>query len=213
MDQVLIMEQALSVTSIAMRLGLQKRATLHQDGKIPESVTTHTVMLGLVMESFIGPLRLRADYVHRYVLVHDLVEAIVGDTDTLGIKPDERKAKEQREREALEALRHSALPPWIVYAIDRYEEQVDPEARAVRYLDKVLPKLTHALNNCAAIRAKGWNAERLHAEHEAQRHALAEEYPDLAPILDPVFKQAADYAVRVLRDIEQDEGDITQGVP
>ena len=33
-----------------------------------------------------------------------------------------------------------------------YEAQIEPEARYVRLMDKVLPKLTHLFNECVAAR-------------------------------------------------------------
>lgn len=172
---------------LALQFGRVDRVTYHEDGTTPESDTDHTVMLGLVacaVAERVNDRRMRTSYpllrlglVAQFALVHDLVEALCGDTNTLRISDASRADKAQREHAALEELhRRFAALPWIAATIDRYETLVDPEARFVKVLDKVLPKLTHALNGGAALREHGVDLAGLGQVNGSQREKIGRSY-------------------------------------
>jgi putative hydrolase of HD superfamily len=185
----------LPIASLALQFAQVNRATFHHDGERPESDADHTVMLGLLAVHLAGEhpeLGLHVGRLAALALVHDLPEVYAGDTNTTGgLSPEQRREKEHREAVARERLRDElgADSP-IVALIERYEAQDSAEARFLRYLDKITPKLTHALNGNAAIRRAGHSVEWLRARHRAQGDELAERYPEFAGVLGPLFDAA-----------------------
>jgi 5'-deoxynucleotidase YfbR-like HD superfamily hydrolase len=146
-------------------------------------------MLGLVACE-LAPVFLDRGDVAKYALVHDLVEAYSGDTNTLGISAEGKTAKVAREEAAMERLRVELGPSSAVFNwLEAYERQTDPAARYVRLLDKVLPKLTHLLNHCAAPKALGFDEARFEAAHIEQYEALAAQYPEF-PVTLLLLKEA-----------------------
>lgn len=162
--------------ALSLRFGRVDRITRHEDGIHPESDTDHTVMLGLVACAFAAKyLTLDVGLVAQYALVHDLVEAYVGDTPTLRLPtPEQRQAKADREAGAMLTMAEDfgmALP-WVARTVARYERQDSPEAGYVRAMDKMLPKITHALNGGATILAQQMDQEELLARWAHQREEL-----------------------------------------
>lgn len=173
---------AVQIARIALAFGRVERATRHDDGVRPETDADHTVMLGLLAYD-LAPSYLDAQLVASFALVHDLVEVYAGDTQTLTASPDVYAAKRAREDKARERLaadlgRDSRIPTLIA----RYEAQQEPEARFVRLLDKVVPKLTHALNGCAGALPLVDEAGFVRA-HERQLQQLQAEYPEFPETL------------------------------
>lgn len=128
------------------------RATAKEDGETLESDTDHTVMLGLIATAFAARFEPALDLgkVAQFALVHDLVEAYAGDTNTFGARYDKKDDdKERRERAALDRIHQEfdATLPWLAETIEAYESLTTPEARYVKTMDKVMPKVTHALND------------------------------------------------------------------
>lgn len=184
----------INLGELALQFGTVYRVTLHQDGVTRESDTTHTVMLGLIaMQTAydMGWDRYQRGMIAQYVMVHDLVEARCGDTNSFDIGPEAQARKKAIEEKAMEQLREefSEDGKWIVRLIDHYERQEDPEARLVRYLDKAMPKITHILNNCVAIKAMGKTHEDLVRVHRAQLADLNKKYPELAEVLSPLMDE------------------------
>jgi len=178
---------------LCLDFGRVDRATFHPDGCTPESDTDHTVMLGLIACSFAELYldHLDVGLVAQYALVHDLVEVYAGDTPTLRKQSDdEKRAKAEREHAAYWhiAAQFGVVVPWVPGMIAEYEAQRSPEARYVKALDKLLPKITHILNDAATIRVQGVTEEELHERYEIQ--------------FSEMMKYAADFpAVFQLRDI------------
>lgn len=136
-----------------MQFARTNRITLHPDGERPETDSDHTVML-TVIACDLCPPSLNRGVVAQFAIVHDLVEAYAGDTQTLKIDADQRAAKDAREAAALARIRQEfGAFSWMVQTIEAYELQASPEARYVKVLDKVLPKLTHLLNGCKAAKS------------------------------------------------------------
>lgn len=175
--------RATQLARIALAFGRVGRATRHDDGVRVESDTDHTVMLGLVACE-LAPPHLDRGHIAIFALVHDLAEVYAGDTQTLTITPEQMAAKRAREDAARVRLCNELGPSsWIANALAVYEQQRLPEARFVRLMDKVLPKLTHALNRCAAALPLT-DRNGFSEAHTRQYNALRLEYPDFPAVLD-----------------------------
>jgi 5'-deoxynucleotidase YfbR-like HD superfamily hydrolase len=178
-------DTAIELGKLVLAFGRVERATYHEDGLRPETDTDHTVMLGLIAAEAAASMRawgsdLDVGLVVQYALVHDLVEALVGDVNSFGITPELKAAKDLREAEALTELydQFGKTCPWLCHRLQEYEEQQVPEARFVRYLDKAMPKITHKLNGCAAIKRMGKTPGELIMAHDKQLVKLRILYPE-----------------------------------
>jgi len=174
-------DEMMEIAKLVMKFGEVERATRHPDGR-PETDTTHTVMLALCAVASIDFNDDGADMdpfrILMFALVHDLVEVHAGDVNTArGLTLQQRGEKEDRERVSLEKISKSL--PWLGRWIRRYESQGDPEAQFIRYLDKLMPKLTHRLNGFQALRAINMDADEMAKEHAAQCAKLREQYPEM----------------------------------
>jgi HD domain-containing protein len=177
---------------LALAFGRVDRITFHDDGLTPESDTDHTVMLGLAASALAALWyrgRLDPGLVAQYALVHDLVEVYAGDTPTLRISEDERAAKEAREVDAFLRIgeEFAFRLPWLAQTIAMYELRRTPEARFVKALDKILPKITHLLNGGRTLLAEGMTRESLDARLAEQRTELesyAGDFPELLALHD-----------------------------
>lgn len=177
------MRHATHLAKLALAFGQTYRATVHPTGEA-ESDTDHTVMLGWIACE-LAPQGLSLGLVARMALVHDMPEVYSGDTQTLVIDAEGKAAKRAREMSArLRLERELGTHSQLVNDLRVYEAQVLPEARYIRLLDKVLPKLTHMLSACTAAR-KLTDRAGFVASHVAQLEELREEYPD--PVLVPVL--------------------------
>lgn len=127
------------------------RVTYLSDGVTAESDTDHTVMVGVIacaVASAFDP-KLNVGLVAQFALVHDLVEAYAGDTNTFGGLSEQGTAeKEDREAAALVRIESEFADslPWVAETIKAYESLSTPEARFVKTLDKIMPKITRLLN-------------------------------------------------------------------
>lgn len=176
------------VAALALAFGRVTRATRHEDGVRPESDAEHAVMLGLLACPIAVGMGMRSGRAAEYALVHDLAEAYCGDTNSFDIGPAAAARKAEVEAAAIARLRADfADVPWLLRRVAEYEAQDEPEARLVRYLDKVTPKLTHRLNGAAAIREMGKSFDDFRRAHRAQGAMLRERYPELAERIGPIF--------------------------
>jgi len=172
-------EMAMAIGKLALAFGRVNRATYHEDGELPESDTTHTVMLGLIACTF-APNHYDRGRIAELCLVHDLVEAKCGDTNSFAITPKAQAEKRAREEEALRQLHVEFVDAtWLMTRLIEYEEQESLEARYVRFVDKAMPKITHALNGCSAIKTMGRSVWDLRVVHDTQLRELLEQYPEL----------------------------------
>ena len=145
-----IPDAVIQLGALAMQYATVKRVTFLADGVTPESDTDHTVMIGLVACAVAArhDPRLDVGLVAQFALVHDLVETYAGDTNTFGGLSEHAWA-EKDEREAAALLRiESELSdslPWVADTIRAYESLATPEARFVKTIDKIMPKITRIL--------------------------------------------------------------------
>lgn len=192
---------------LALDFARVNRITFQPDAVTPESDTDHTVMLGLVACSLAKRFfpHLSVGKVAEYCLVHDLPEVYAGDTPTLrALTVDEQAEKRRREADAhvqIDMLLGDDLP-WVSRTIGTYEDQVVPEARFVKMVDKILPKITHIFNDAATINRHGMTRAELAARYEQQGRDLAEyaaEFPEIEELRTALVEQV----LRLIPDPDQ----------
>lgn len=187
------LSKAMLLAKMALTFGRVERSTRHEDGARPETDTDHTVMLGLVACE-LAPRRINRQRVAAFALVHDLVEVYAGDTQTLKISPEAMAEKRSREAKAqARIIAELGEGSWLAELLTAYEQQVEPEARFVRVIDKIMPKLTHALNGCVSVRSLTDRAGFVES-HGRQLRLLREEYPDFPEAIG-LLSAAMDYSV------------------
>lgn len=161
------------------------RATYHPDGTTVETVGEHTVMLGLIacaLARLVGGVDV--GLVAQFALIHDLPEAITGDTPTLRLPTaDAKAAKRAAEDEARQEIadRFRRLP-WVADTLDMYEFQASRAARFVKFVDKMLPKILHWANGGVSPIEQGMTVEDLDSRYAVQYEELAAyagEWPEL----------------------------------
>lgn len=198
-------EQALNIARLAMTFGQVMRVTRHPDGGL-ESDATHTVMLALLAIEMAPLAGCDPGLSAMFAVVHDMPEAYAGDTNTArGLTAEEAARKAERENAALYLLGTEFGHTRWFDLLRRYEAQVEPEARMVRYLDKVTPKLTHRLNRGVALRDMGLTVADVHEKHATQGASLAAQYPEMAAVRR-LFEEACE---SVERDIESGDMPLT----
>ena len=166
-------EAIIALGRLTFIFGRVNRSTYHDDGTTPESDTDHTVMLGLVACAFAERKfpELDVGLIAQYALVHDLVEAYSGDTCTLWELSEEAKnEKHDRERAAYDiiAKEFSSVLPWLPNRISEYESRKTPEARYVKAIDKLLPKIAHILNGLVTFHQQGMTRDQLIMRYNTQ---------------------------------------------
>ncbi len=169
-----IPDAVIQLGALAMQYATVRRVTFLADGTTPESDTDHTVMIGLVACAVAArhDPRLDVGLVAQFALVHDLVEAYAGDTDTFGgLSKHATTEKEEREAAALQRIESelSGSLPWVADTIRAYESLATPEARFVKTIDKIMPKITRILNGRYGTLAADFDA------HCAQQIATVKE--------------------------------------
>ncbi len=186
--------RSIQICQLALAFGRVERVTRHEDGVRPETDTDHTIMLCLLACDLAVSLDLWLDVglVCQLSVVHDLVERYANDVQTLTIDAQGRKEKAEREAAALVRIRSEfGESSWICRTLELYEHQGCPEARFVRVLDKVTPKLTHLLNGCIAAKALV-DFDGFVASHDAQAKKLLEEYSDVDSEIHALLREAMD---------------------
>lgn len=192
-------DEVVKLSQLALLFGRIPRATFHEDGKRAETDSDHTVMLGLVACALAEKYYPRLDLglVAQFALVHDLTEAYAGDTPTLKISAAEKHDKEQREQEALERIKREFAEgfPLIPELLQRYEARTEPEARFVKAVDKLIPKVTHILNKGATLRARDITKDdvrKTYADQEAAMRAYAPDFPEILQLRKELAERMLD---------------------
>ena len=105
-----------------------------------ENDAEHSFMLSLVASELAGSYFANLDpgLVAQFANVHDLVELETDDVATFTIDDETLAVKAAAEYSALDRVAE-ILPTYTRQLFLRYEEQVEPEARFVRLVDKILP--------------------------------------------------------------------------
>lgn len=185
---VAMREEADAVVQLArlsLGFGRVDRLTYHEDGVTRESDTDHTVMLALIACAFAArhpEMGLDVGLVAQFAIVHDLPEVYAGDTPTLrALDPAAARDKQAREDEAAYRIaRETSALPWVADVLETYEQRELPEARYVKAMDKLLPKLTHILNGGVCIREGNMSLAEVasrYAEQDEEIRAYAAGFP------------------------------------
>ncbi len=177
-----------------------KRVTLHEDGITPESDTDHTVMLSVCACALAERLYPYLDLgkVAQFAIVHDIVEAYAGDTDTFNLSAEGKIEKEKREALALQKIHDNfdEVYPWIGKTIDQYEALDTDEAQFVKMVDKIMTKLTHRMNQGAHLKKTGKTKEDTMMHYGNQTRALGDKYGDKFPEVIEILTQLTDDILR-----------------
>ncbi len=199
---------AVELGALALRLGLTNRRSLHADGVTYESVTDHTTMVALLACAWAARYEPGLDLgrIAQVAVVHDLVEAYVGDTSTLRLlTAAERAAKAARERDAF--LRIAAefgdTLPWVVDRIAEYEGLGTAEARWVKAVDKAVVKITHILNRCVAPQREPMTVDELRTRYEAQYREIFGPggYGEDFAVLARIYQELVDRELAVFAEV------------
>jgi len=194
-----VMQQAMractQVATIVFRLGRVYRQSFHEDGRTPESDNDHTVMLGVAACAFAARHMPRLDVgkIAQYALVHELVEAYAGDTNTLRVlTPGDALEKRRREEAALERISSELGDafPWVTAMIWEYESKATPEARYVKAFDKHMGAIANVVNGGVTLRGHNLTKEQVRAVYDAQKvAAYASDMPELLALREAILQE------------------------
>ena len=181
-------QDIINLGQLSLQFSRVERTTLHEDGLRTETDSDHTVMLSILGCSIASILRPDLDLgkIAQYALVHDLVEVYAGDTVTINITEAGKKEKEAKEARALARINKEFGKsfPWLIKTIKSYESLDTIEARFVKGLDKLLPKITHLLNNGQYIKQIGITKTELIKRYDQQIIEMSKYSYDLPEIMD-----------------------------
>lgn len=177
---------ALGLGRTSMLFARVERAPRYADGE-RENDAEHSFMLGLVAPEIAESLGLPLDIglVSRYSTVHDLIEVKTRDMPTFLFTKDQHLQKELDEQAALRILM-AELPTHTAELLARYEAQADPEARFVRYVDKLLPIVIDVIGAGERVMREDYGVhsladlQRCHADlHARITEKFGGEFPEL----------------------------------
>jgi putative hydrolases of HD superfamily len=200
-DSEEIVDSAFALGKLIHDFGKIRRVTQHADGETWETDAEHTVMLGVMGVAFAKRFlpKLDSGKIAEFALVHDLVEVYAGDTNTFGIAtPSGTGDKAAREHAALERIKseYANTFPWIGETIEKYEKLDTPEACFVKFFDKILPKITHALNKGTVVKQLGGHKAQTEQFHVDQRAYILDTYGKDHPETDAFYQAVAERMVR-----------------
>lgn len=181
------------LAKLSLAFARTNRVTLHEDGKRLESDTDHTFMLSLISCSLADTFykdKLDIGLVSQFALIHDLVEVYAGDTDTFKNLSDNTK----KEKESLIRIeKEFGLEfPYIHKMIERYEAQDGKEARFIKFVDKIMPELTHILNDFVYIKNSNLDMNYFFNFLDNKYLFLKEKYQDDFPDILEVYKSISE---------------------
>ena len=185
---------------LVMKFGLIKRLTLHEDKVTNESDTTHTVMLSYFACSFAEQHlpELSLGRISQLCSVHDIVEAIAGDTPTFNYAEYDKRAKEKRENQAFIQIKEKFANyfPWLVNRLEEYEHQETAESRYVKAMDKIMPGITHILNSGEVIRQSNMGRDE-HSRNAVMLRSDISSYTKDMPVVIEFFDEIINKVVEV----------------
>lgn len=192
---------------LAMAFGRVDRTCVVHPNGMPESDTDHTVMLAWVAPALAEMINLRAGFerypvgkVTQFAVVHDAVEVYAGDTPTHKITAEGLAAKELNEAQAANKLYNQFVKrlPWFARMVRSYEAQVDPVARFVRSVDKIMPKIVHVLNASTDLVRAGLSYDDFVALYTRQRQQIEDWCPE--PLLLQLYDELCGEVGRQYQD-------------
>jgi putative hydrolase of HD superfamily len=172
--------QLLVLGEAAVRFARVERAPRLPDGR-RETDVEHSFHLGLSATELAAQFYpdLDTGLVAEFSNVHDLPELYTGDVWTYGISDEARASKEAAEAEAIGRLLVE-LPPHTAEMLRRYEEQTEPEARFVRYVDKALPAIINLVAGDASTFLEDYNIQSPTVLRQ-NRHRSAQRFQQMFP--------------------------------
>lgn len=176
-------DYATKLGEICVGMANVKRQVLYARGR-PENDAEHSFHLGLSAVELAATFHpeLNPGLVAQFSNVHDLAEVYAGDVPSHKLTKEQRELKEANEAAAVERLLIE-LPPHTADLLRRYEEQQEPEARFVRFVDKMLPVIMHVQvpieNKEVLEREYGYKTEAdVLAGREERTQMLREMFPE-----------------------------------
>ena len=176
-----IAETVLALADVAIKFAAVERVPRYIEEK-RENNAEHSFMLGLIateLSERYFPL-LDGNLVTRFALVHDLTELVTGDVATFNISEADYEAKKINEEVALDML-CDILPEYTASLLLEYEKQVIPEARFVRFVDKLLPVAVDILGPGSKVMHEDYdtfNHEQLAASENKLRLRMLSMFPE-----------------------------------
>lgn len=179
---------SIQLGALAGRLSVELRTVVYAPDGRPENVAEHSNMLSIIAptlaEDCFPELGLDSNLVARYCPTHDGVEAYVGDTPTHEIDEEGYKVKALLEESGIHQLvREYSHRPSFIRVIQEYEEQIIPETRFVRMVDKLLPLIAHLNENCAGLIKDGFTADGIRQNSAEKAALLRADYPDMECVI------------------------------
>jgi putative hydrolase of HD superfamily len=189
----------LALGNVSVRFAQVERAPRYPDGD-RETDVEHSFHLAL------SAIELAANYypeldtglITQFSLVHDLPELYTGDVWTFNISDEDRAKKELTEKAAIDQLLDE-LPPHVAQLLERYEAQQEPEARFVRFVDKILPAIINIMAGDANTFKEDYGintVEQLNAGREARTAKLQAMFPEfqfIHLVRDLISKTSAEH--------------------
>ncbi len=185
----------IEIGKLAFAFAKVNRGAYHEDGVRLESDTDHTVMMSLCVCALGQKLYPSLDQgkIAQFALVHDLVEAYAMDTDSFGLSETGRRAKEEREHYAFIKLKEQFgnTFSWIPDTIAAYEKLDTKEARFVKTVDKLTPKIVHVLNQGQYFKNKGMTKEEMWDTYQDMTRKVevkyGKEFPEIVALIDELI--------------------------
>lgn len=176
----------IAVAALCERLASEERTYVdHADGR-PENVAEHCFLLAKVAVLLADAYYPDLDHgkIALYAMVHDDVEAYVGDTSTDPTANVDYQAKHDRELHALEQLSADYRPfsDAYIHYVTSYEEQTVPEARFVRMVDKVVVATQAYFDDGAVIKDK-YTYDQFVAFQLERAKVWGDEYPEFTEVI------------------------------
>lgn len=179
----------LDLGGLAIKLAGIEREPRHPDGSRESDVehSFHLALSSAELSRLLAP-NLDAGLVSLFSLVHDLPEVYAKDVWTFDISEEDLANKKASEKLATERLLRES-PPYTAHLLERYEQQVEPEARFVRFIDKLLPSIIDILAGEASTFRDDYNVnsiEELLAKRVFHIARLKEMFPEFSDFDDLV---------------------------
>jgi 5'-deoxynucleotidase YfbR-like HD superfamily hydrolase len=183
-----------------------ERAPRYTDGDRETDVehSFHLALSAMELAPLLHP-KLDIGLIAQFSLVHDLPEVYSGDVWTFNATDEELVDKKAAEAVALKRLMKE-LPPYTAQLLERYEEQVEPEARFVRFIDKLVPAIINMLNEDAISFKEDYGvttAKELLAKRAGHIERLHKMFPEFSEFDALVIHVWAESAKRIFSDAEK----------
>lgn len=151
------LDELVPVSQLAHEYSRVERGTEHKDGA-PETDGDHVVHLGMLALAY--ALKYRPDLdpgrVALYVLLHDVDEAKVGDTPTIGASAEALAAKDAREAEGRQQIEAQLKDfPELIALMHSLHNLEQPEDEFGKAFDKLVPGYMHAETDGRTVRKYG----------------------------------------------------------